>query len=120
MLDSPNEYINLSSKTVDDFVEEESIKKFFLEDIDDILSKYELGDPIHKPDVKKNLDHLIQLRKERQQNSNMQVLEKKLYDQTILIQSVVTENNMLKEKIAYLEDKMKQIIRQAIETKKTK
>ena len=120
MLDSPNEYINLSSKTVDDFVEEESIKKFFLEDIDDILSKFELGDPIHKPDVKKNLDQLIQLRKERQQNSNMQLLEKKLYDQTILIQSVVTENNMLKEKIAYLEDKMKQIIRQAIETKKTK
>ena len=117
MLDSPNEYMNLSSKTVDDFVKEESVKKFFLEDIDDILIKYEPGDPIHKPDVKKNLEQLIQSRKERQQNLNMQKLEKKIYDQTILIQSVVTENNMLKEKITYLEDKMKQIIQQAIETK---
>jgi hypothetical protein len=49
----------------------------------------------------------------------MQLLEKKLYDQTIIIQGVVTENNMLKEKIAYLESKMKQIIQQAIETKRT-
>lgn len=88
-----------------------------MEDIDDILIKYEPGDPIHKPDVKKNLEQLIQSRKDRQQNLNMQKLEKKIYDQTILIQSVVTENNMLKEKIAYLEDKMKQIIQQAIETK---
>ena len=68
----------------------------------------------------KNLDQLIQLRKERMQASNIQTLEKKLYDQTILLQSVVTENNMLKEKISYLEDKMKQIIQQAIQIKMDK
>ena len=37
--------------TVDHIVKSESAKKFFLEDIDDILSKYEPGDVKNKPEV---------------------------------------------------------------------
>ena len=121
MLDSPNQYMNVSLKTVDNFVKDESIKQFFLQDIDEILENYEPGDPIHKPDVKKQIDELIQSRKDRleQHNTNMQSLEKKLYDQTLRVHGLVTENNMLKEKIKYLEEKVKKVIDDCIQIKRS-
>lgn len=114
MLDAPNQYINLSSKKVDDFVKDETVKQFFLQDIDEILEKYEPGNPIHKPDVTKHIDELIQSRKERSENNSV---EKKLYEQTIRVQTLATENTMLKEKIEYLESKIKKIIEDCIQIK---
>lgn len=112
MLDAPNQYMNISSKTVDDFAKDETVKQFFLHEIDNILENYEPGNPIHKPDVKKHIDTLIQSRKERVENNS---LEKKLYDQTIRVQSLVVENTMLKEKIEYLESKIKKVIGECIQ-----
>jgi glycosyltransferase involved in cell wall biosynthesis len=55
LLDNPHpDYFKESPKTVADFIrtpKEAHIKKFFLEDIDDILKTYEPGDPKMKPDV---------------------------------------------------------------------
>jgi len=114
MLDAPNQYMNVSPKTIDEFVKDETVKRFFLQDIDEILEKYEPGDPIHKPDVTKHIDELIQSRKERAENNSV---EKKLYEQTIRVQSLVTENIMLKEKIEYLESKIKKVIEDCIQIK---
>lgn len=120
MLEAPNQYMNESLKTIDDFVKDESVKQFFLHDIDGLLENYEPGNPIHKPDVKKQIDELIQSRKDRLEKSsaNMQSLEKKLYDQTLRVQTLVTENNMLKEKINYIESKLKQVIDECIQLRK--
>lgn len=112
MLDAPNQYMNLSSKLVDDFVKDETVKRFFLCDIDEILEKYEPGNPIHKPDVTNHIDQLIKSRRERVENDS---LEKKLYEQTIRVQTLVTENTMLKEKIEYLESKIKNVIGECIQ-----
>ena len=55
MLENPHpDFLKESPKTVDMFIRkptEANIKKFFLEDIDDLLSKYEPGEPKMKPDV---------------------------------------------------------------------
>lgn len=55
MLENPHpDYMKPSDKTVDMFIKnakEAHIKKFFLEDIDALLDKYEPGRPENKPDV---------------------------------------------------------------------
>lgn len=115
MLDLKNSRIRLSEKTVEDFLKDDgSIKQFFLEDIDDILNNYEQGNPIHKPDVKKQMEELIEMRK----NRAVQTTEQKLYEQTMIVRRVTTENGMLKEKVAYLENKIKLLIEETIQLRK--
>ena len=114
MLETPSKFVKLSDKTVDDFVDNSTIKKFFLEDIDDILDKYQFGNPLHKPDV---LQQIEELKIKRTNAQNAQNIEQKLYEQTLRMSHIVTENNMLKEKITYLETKIKQIITDSIKEK---
>lgn len=114
MLDNPNKFINESQKTVDDFVTDETVKTFFLSDIDDLLKNYEPGDPSHKPDVKKQMDELIEARKARTQQST----EQKLYEQIVRVSALNTENTMLKEKVAYLEGKIKELVTETIKLRK--
>ena len=120
MLESLNQHVKLSNKTVDDFVNDSTVKQFFMKDIDDILNNYEPGKPIYKPDVLEQIQELIQMRKTKleQQNQHMQSTEKKLYDQTMTVHKLATENIMLKEKVKYLEDKITHIISQSIQLKK--
>jgi glycosyltransferase involved in cell wall biosynthesis len=55
LLDNPHpNYFKESTVKVEDFIRnsrEDHIKKFFMEDVDDILAKYEPGEPKMKPDV---------------------------------------------------------------------
>ena len=55
LLENPHpDFLKYSDKPVDAFIKgahEQHIKKFFLHDIDDLLSKYEPGEPKMKPDV---------------------------------------------------------------------
>jgi glycosyltransferase involved in cell wall biosynthesis len=123
MLDTMNKYVKPSQKLVEDFVKDEEIKQFFLKDIDDVLNNYEPGNPIHKPDVKKHMDELIELRKNRMTALNANVIqtqttEQKLYEQTLVVQGLTTENGMLKEKVKYLESKIRPLIEETIQLKK--
>ena len=62
------DYLKTSEKTVDSFIKhkfENSIKKFFMEDIDAALDKYEPGLPKMKPDV------LIQIKKIEAERAEM-------------------------------------------------
>jgi len=54
-------YFKESSKTVDTFIQnkyEDGIKKFFMEDIDALLDKYDPGKPEMKPDVLKQIKEI--------------------------------------------------------------
>ena len=66
LLDNPHpEYVKESQKKVTDFIcleKEAGIKKFFMEDIDPLLEKYEPGHPKMKPDV---LKQIAQIEKDR-------------------------------------------------------
>jgi hypothetical protein len=70
MLENPHpELFRPSNKTVDDFIcnpNENSIKKFFMEDIDSLLSNYEAGQPASKPDV---LEQIKAIEKKREEMS---------------------------------------------------
>ena len=73
MLDSPHpDYLKVSSKTVDTFIKnvdnkEFSIKKFFMNDIDELLKNYDEGLPNMKPDV---LEQIKEIEKSREEYSN--------------------------------------------------
>jgi glycosyltransferase involved in cell wall biosynthesis len=67
MLDNPHpDYCKESPKTVETFIKfkkEDSVKKFFMQDIETLLSKYEPGLPKMKPDVLKQIKEIEEERK---------------------------------------------------------
>ena len=64
-----NQVQKRSIRTVDEFVKEEDLKKFFTEEIDDLLKNYEPGDPINKPDVLKQIKEIEETRKKMLEDS---------------------------------------------------
>ena len=52
-----------SDKTVDYFVKEPEMKDFYMNKIDDLLQKYEPGEPKNKPDVLKQIKEIEEQRK---------------------------------------------------------
>ena len=140
LLDSPNQYMRISDKKVEDFVKEPDLKQFFMNDIDDLLKSYEPGKPENKPDVLKQLDEIKQQREdmivEEQrkkteyidtinkinqmygQPGNQNVIthyENKMNEMSIIMQELIMENKILNDKVKYFEDKIKQLIKDQIE-----
>ena len=108
----------------------------FMDEIDLILDAYEPGKVENKPDVAKQLAE-IKLNREKmiraemekdaqykdtmmklQNLQNPQNLQHKINDMTQVIQQLSQENSQLKEKLKYLEDKIKSIITEKIQKKK--
>jgi hypothetical protein len=128
--------MSISDKKVEDFVKEEDLRNFFMNDIDNLLKTYEPGRPENKPDVLKQLDEIKQQREEmmvehqRKQQEYQDTINKvnQMYGQqgnqqiidqmSIIIQEVTMENKLLKDKVKYLEDKIRQIIKEQIEKSK--
>lgn len=111
----PSQYMNKSDKTVDEFIEDIAVKQFFLEDIDALLTTYEPGNPKYKPDVIFQMNALTQ-----QMNARQKEFEKENY-QNIQnqykhkIKELTDENNVLRQKNVYLENKISQLIKSKIE-----
>ena len=67
LLENPHpDFFRESPKTVDMFIrqqKEESIKQFFMRDIDDLLKEYKPGEPTMKPDVLKQIKQIDEERK---------------------------------------------------------
>jgi glycosyltransferase involved in cell wall biosynthesis len=59
-----NQYINYSTKQVEDFIKDVDVIKFFVEDLEDKLKVYEQGNINMKPDVLKQINELGIKRKE--------------------------------------------------------
>jgi glycosyltransferase involved in cell wall biosynthesis len=131
----PNPTIHETTVVPSDIVKEKDILKFFMEDIDDMLSKYEPGKPENKPDVTKQIAELKVSResmaKEHMQKQidfqnainrlqlmgNPQMQQEAIIQQERLIKQITQDNEKLKEKVKYLEDKIKQIINEQIQKK---
>jgi len=60
----PNQFMSYSDKKVEDFVKEPELLKFFMEDVNELLDKYEPGRPENKPDVLKQIEEIKQSREE--------------------------------------------------------
>jgi hypothetical protein len=97
---------------------------------------YEPGRPENKPDVLKQLDEIkhqreeIMIEHQRKQLEYQDTINKvnQMYGEpgsqniinqmSVIIQEVTMENKLLKDKVKYLEDKIRQIIREQVEKSK--
>jgi glycosyltransferase involved in cell wall biosynthesis len=68
------QYTKVSDKKVEDFVKEQELLDFFMNDIEVVLKEYEPGMPSMKPDVLKQIDELTHEREElmKQKKNEMQ------------------------------------------------
>jgi len=113
-----NKFVNLSTKTVDDFMKDPELKKFYSEDIDKILLTYSPGKLENKPDVLKQLD-VFYLEKERFMfEQHKQQLTNTIINQNKYLETLTNENKSLKEKVEYLEFKISTLIKEKIAEKK--
>ena len=102
----PNKVVTESTKTPGDFISNsDNILKYFMEDIDSALDTYEPGNPAHKPDV---LNQMTEMNDKREALIKQQ-------QQMQMIQDLINENRLLKEKITYFENKITQLIQNQIQ-----
>ena len=75
------DFVKDSDKTVDDFIKDKALKKFYMEDIEDLLKDYEPGRPEMKPDVLSQIEKITKEREEliKQKTSEMQDKHLALY-----------------------------------------
>lgn len=58
-----NKFQKSCDRTVDEFVKDENMKDFYMNQIDELLKNYEPGDPSNKPDVLKQIKEIEEERK---------------------------------------------------------
>ena len=105
---APNKFVKPSDKTVDDFLDSNSaeLKKFFMEDIDDILNSYDPGKPEMKPDVIKQTQELHEERMKMQQE--MDKNKGKIMMQHPQLGEVALDNNQIVDLLNKLQNEIKQ------------
>jgi len=127
LLEKPNNFIKESSKKVNDFVKEDYAYNFFVTEIDNLLKKYEPGDPKHKPDVLNHInlttkmksqmeDHLSNAKKQMEKQMQENIMKVRNQYEKRLSQ-LTMENIKLTDKNKYLESKIKEIICEKIKQK---
>jgi glycosyltransferase involved in cell wall biosynthesis len=71
LLNNPHpKFVKTSDKTVDEFVKEDDIKNFFMNEIEELLVNYKPGDPSMKPDVLKQISEIEEKRRQMSSNNN--------------------------------------------------
>lgn len=133
LLDKPSDFVKESDKKVTDFIKDDTILRFFMNDIDKLLDSYKPGRPENKPDVVKQIDVLTknrqqmetqmqqmqqQMQAQMQQKLQQQIQQVKTQYETRIAQ-LTAENLAMKDKNEYLTKKMSDLIQKQIEQKKS-
>jgi glycosyltransferase involved in cell wall biosynthesis len=122
--DRLNQFVKVSPVKVSDFIKEPELVKFYMNDIDVILEQYTQGKPENKPDVIKQLEEMNRTREklmlEYQLQQTQQQAHQYIQQMQIQLSQLLMENNHLKEKNEYLENKIKSIITKQIGDYKNK
>jgi hypothetical protein len=114
LLENVNEqYFKPSYRTVSDFIrhpKEEPIKRFFMTDIDGLLSNYKPGEPAMKPDVLKQIKEIDEERKKMMaSNQTLMVNEPGKEPRQITPDEIIGIVNRQTEHIKTLNDKNQEL-----------
>lgn len=133
----PTPYIQESPLTPHVMVKDERVCRFFMEEIDALLDNYAPGSLEYKPDVKLQIEELKETRAKEQQEAvkkaaqyqdtlhKLSLLQfpkdaqDKIAEQNVLLQQLTIENKQLQDKVDYLNNKIKQLLAQTIEQRKS-
>ena len=113
-----NKFVNLSTKIVDDFIKDPVLKRFYSEDIDELLINYSPGKLENKPDVMKQLEVFHAERNRLMVEDQKKQLMNLIMNQNKYLETLSNENKTLKEKVEYLEFKISALIKDKIAEKK--
>jgi len=128
----PNPNIHETTVKPSDIVKEEDILKFFMEDIDAALVNYQEGSVQRKPDVTAQIKRITEEREKMMQDhikqqdyqdiinrlqipANPQDMVNRIIEMSNTINNLTGENNKLKDKVSYYEDKLRQIISEKVQ-----
>jgi glycosyltransferase involved in cell wall biosynthesis len=104
LLEKPeNSLITESPNSVLDFVKNELVLKYFMEDIDSVLEAYEPGKPENKVDVLKQIE-------EKKEKREADIKEQQYKRLLKAVNETIAENTSLKKRIAFLEEKIRSMI----------
>ena len=115
-----NVFAKKSHLTMSDFIKEPELYDFFYNQIEDRLNSYLPGDPINKLDVQQQMINLkiqrnemaLQMNQNNENQRSQQIIKNQisqLNNLTASIQELSLENKILKDKVEYLENKLKKI-----------
>ena len=117
---SENQYMKVSTRTINEFIQDKETISFFLDKIDDALKSYELGKLEHKPEV---IRQIVEMKEKRnaiiqQQmiqhlndlNGVNQQIQKIVGEHTQLIQILMKDNVEMKKRICVLEEILKKSV----------
>lgn len=112
--DAPNRFVVPSDKTIEDFMKDPELKAFYTEDIDKLLKIYDPGKLNNKPDVMKQIQEIQTKRSndliEKQTNYYKLNSDNKVIELEGILQNLIAENQALKEKVNYQDDKIRELI----------
>ena len=94
-----NPYVHPTTMSIRDCIQDQELYKFYVEDLDNILSKYDLGQKKYKPDV------IIQ-----SSETTITILRNQISQLATEINKITEENNKLKHLNAHLNNKLKEYI----------
>jgi glycosyltransferase involved in cell wall biosynthesis len=103
----PNPLINETTLTPSDFVKEPKVLKFFMEDINTILSSYDPGKTEHKQDV---LNQIEKLRVDRENMAKEQMKKEYEYNETMTKIHLLSNPQLLQQKFNEVHTEYKQIL----------
>jgi len=111
-----------SCKLVSDFVKDEYILKYFMEDIDNILEIYQPGRPENKIDVIKQMEEIkikreSKIKEHQEKQEHLQQHQQQVQYFIKTVNNLTNENDQLKNRIKYLEDKIREMIAENIKQK---
>ena len=109
---SPSKFMNESDKTVNMFIRrdnEESIKKFFMEDIDPLLENYAPGDPSMKPDVIKQMKELDEQRSKMVNQQTPMITLPGKQPEPLDLQKAVNIIQTMQQTLRQRDDKIKEL-----------
>jgi hypothetical protein len=113
----PNQFVREVSCNVKDIIQNKSMYNFFISEIDYLLAAYNFGDPKYKPDVENQIN-IMEKERNTKVIENMKNEIGKYYLESCIqnnrIAELINENDALKKKVKYLEEKIKEIISKKI------
>jgi mevalonate kinase len=112
LLDAPNAYIHETTLSPRDFFgvlpSVEPLSSFYVHDLNNILTTYDLGKTSHKPELMKQIQEIIEQRKKRieplQEMHDKMMLMRAQYEtilenKELFIKALIKQNKELKDKL---------------------
>jgi glycosyltransferase involved in cell wall biosynthesis len=122
LLEKKSDIIKISPVKVKDFIADDTIRKFFTQDIDDLLRDYAPGRPDMKPDVLKQIKEIDEKRKKQmtentKYNGQISVKNEDGTDRTLTIQEIA---DLLKKQQSAIQQYKKLVEQQKQEIERLK